>query len=81
MVAVCDVPDTVIMSLLVVKRRVREMFSSGYRVQHLHSGFGWKKEIMSLKHTKYEYHHKTNTKELENILKEGFRFKIPTFRI
>ena len=45
MVADHEVPDTVIVSLLVVKHRVRKMFSRGNSIQHFHSGFGYKKEI------------------------------------
>ena len=42
MVTADDVPDTVIVSLLVVKQGVRKMFSTGHSVQHFPSGLGWK---------------------------------------
>ena len=36
-----DVPDTIIVSLLVVEQSVRKMFSTGHSVQHFPSGLGW----------------------------------------
>ena len=41
-----DVPDTAIVSLLVVKQGVRKMFSAGHSVQHFPSGLGWNRRFL-----------------------------------
>ena len=42
-----DIPDIVIVSLLVVKWRMRKMFPGGHCCQHLGSGFSWKEIYQS----------------------------------